>query len=268
VNRCLELKFQAKKDIIPLMEQFGIGFKKIAKYGIILENYRLLEYLASQGFPLKTVSSYHLDYDWFLYTKTGLLNKTKIAVAVSQGAPMAVDLAERYISSGVKHIVRIGTTGSLVDKLNLGEVVVPYASIRDEGTSKFYIHKNAPAITDIEFSQRISGQIRKKGITVHQGISWSTDGRWKENDQMVKDYTSSGAIAGDMESSALFAIGLEKKVSVVSASILSDDIHEKGEGPKGLSDKDIWFNVVLPTFKLTFEAVTEVFNELDNEKTK
>jgi len=249
------------------MEQYGIGFKKIAKYGIILENYRLIEYLMSQGFPLETISSYHLDYDWFLYTKTGSAKKTKIVVAVSQGAPMAVDLAERYISSGVKHIVRIGTTGSLVDKLNLGEVVVPYASIKDEGTSKFYIHKNAPAVADIEFSQRISAQIRKKGKVVHQGISWSTDGRWKENDQMVKDYTASGAIAGDMESSALFALGLEKKVSVVSVSMLSDDIHEKGEGPKGLSDKDIWFNVVLPTFKLIFEAVTEVFNELDNGKT-
>lgn len=248
------------------MEQYGIGFKKIAKYGIILESYRLLEYLTSQGFSFETVSSYHLDYDWYLYNKSSLTKPTKIAIAVSQGAPMVVDLAERYVTSGVKYIVRIGTTGSLVDELNLGEVMVPYAAIKDEGTSKFYIHQNAPAIADIELSQRISEQIRKKGKIVHQGISWSTDGRWKENDQMVKDYTASGATAGDMESSALFAFGLEKKVSVVSVSMLSDDIHQKGEGPKGLSDKDVWFNMVLPTFKLIFEAVTEIFCELNNDK--
>lgn len=243
-----------------MAEQYGIGFKEVANYGIILESYRLLEYLNSQGYTFETVSSYHLDYDWFVYNKNG----TKIAVAVSQGAPMAVDLAERYVSSGVKHIVRIGTTGSLVDELNLGEVVVPYAAIKDEGTSKFYIHQNAPAIADIEYSQKISNQIRKKGKVVHQGISWSTDGRWKENDQMVKDYTASGAIAGDMESSALFAFGLEKKVSVVSVSILSDDIHEKGDGPKGLSDKDIWFDVVLPTFKDIFDAVVDEFEDTEN----
>jgi len=245
-----------------MIEQYGIGFKEIAKYGIILESYRLLEYLNDQGYKFETVSSYHLDYDWFVYDKNG----TKIAVAVSQGASMAVDLAERYVSSGVKHVVRIGTTGSLVDELNLGEVVVPYAAIKDEGTSKFYIHQNAPAIADIEYSQKISNQIRKKGKVVHQGISWSTDGRWKENDQMVKDYTASGAIAGDMESSALFAFGLEKKVSVVSVSMLSDDIHEKGDGPKGLSDKDIWFDVVLPTFKDIFDAITEVFIETETAK--
>lgn len=243
-----------------MAKQQGIGFKEISKYGIILESYRLLEYLNSKGVSFETVSSYHLDYDWYVYDKNG----TKIAVAVSQGSSMAVDLAERYVSSGVKHIVRIGTTGSLVDKLNLGEVVVPYAAIKDEGTSKFYIHQNAPAIADIEFSQLISSQIRKKGRVVHQGISWSTDGRWKETDQMVKDYTASGAIAGDMESSALFAFGLEKKVSVVSVSMLSDSIHEKGEGPKGLSDKDVWFSIVLPTFKDIFDAITEVFNELEN----
>jgi len=246
------------------MEQYKIGFKKIAKYGIILESNRLLEYLTSKGFVFETASSYHLDYDWYLYVKHGFSKPVKVVVAVSQGASMAVDLAERYVSSGVKHIVRVGTTGSLVGGLNLGEVVVPYAAIKDEGTSKFYIHKNAPAIADIDFSQIISEKIRKKGKVVHRGISWSTDGRWKENDQMVKDYTASGAIVGDMESSALFAFGLEKKVSVVSVSILSDSIHEKGEGPKGLSDKDVWFNKVLPTFKLIFEAVTEVFCELND----
>lgn len=54
------------------MEEFemkDIGFKEIAEYGIILESYRILEYFIEQGIEFKTVSSYHLDYDWYLYKK-------------------------------------------------------------------------------------------------------------------------------------------------------------------------------------------------------
>lgn len=242
------------------MEQFSIGFKNIAKFGIIFESYRLLEFLLSKKYNFKVISSYHLDYDWYILSKKNGSKEIKIAVAVSQGAPMVVDLAERYVVSGISKIVRIGTTGSLVDNLKLGDVIVPYAAIKDEGTSNFYINSNAPAIADINFSQEISRQIKKRGKNVHQGIVWSTDGRWKETDEMINKYISSGAISADMESSALFAFGLNKKISVASVSVLSDEIHKDlGNGPKGLSDKDVWFNMVLPTFGCIFDAVTDTF---------
>lgn len=164
------------------MEEFemkDIGFKEIAEYGIILESYRILEYFIEQGIEFKTVSSYHLDYDWYLYKKNGV----KIAVAVSQGAPMAVDLAERYKSSGIKYITRIGTTGALDKALRLGEIALPIASVKDEGTSNFYIESNAPAVADLELFKKLEDKLKKNGEKVNIGISWSTDGRWKETDE-------------------------------------------------------------------------------------
>lgn len=230
----------------------GIGIKHVADYGVILESQRLLERLLSRGNVLVPISSYHLDYDWFLFMNGA---GTPILVAVSQGAPMAVDLAERYVHSGVKKIVRIGTTGALVKSLRMGDVVIPFAAIRDEGTSGFYIDGKAPALTDIGFSMEIAKALRTCVNEVHQGIVWSTDGRWKESDDAVSRYIASGAIAGDMESSALFALGIEKKVSVCSISIVSDEIAIGGEH-KGLSDKEIWFEKVLPTFDSVFATLT------------
>ncbi len=237
-------------------QQKGIGFDHIGNYGIILENYRLLERLM-ENVKLERIHSYHLDYDWYRLEHNGIY----FGIAVSQGAPMAVDLAERYLSSGVKGIIRIGTTGSLISSIKMGDLVVPLAAIKDEGTSNFYIDPKAPAVADLNLLMKVTKGLKNDGLQVHSGISWSTDGRWRETDEAVKKYIDSGAMSADMESSALFSFGLCRKVPVCSVSIVSDEISEGGNNEfKGLSDKDIWFNRVLPLFDKTFSSIIKTLS--------
>lgn len=237
--------------------QKGIGFDNIADYGIILESKPVLETILELNYDYEIISSYHLDYDWYYLEYKGC----RIVFAVSQGASMVVDLAERYIYSGVKKIVRVGTTGALTENVRLGDYVIPYAAIKDEGTSKFYIQKESPALADIEFTQIISEVLRSRSHVVNNGIIWSTDGRWKENDEAVDLRKSDGAISTDMESSALFAFGVDRKVPVASISVLSDEIYNSEGEQKGLSDKDIWFDRVLPKMKEAFLGLLIVFTE-------
>lgn len=237
--------------------QEGIGFKDLADVGIILESKPILDKILELDYDFQVISSYHLDYDWYLLNMHGV----RIAFAVSQGASMAVDLAERYIASGVRKIVRIGTIGSLNDTLRLGEYIIPYAAIKDEGTSDFYLEPKSPAIADIEFTQRLSNALRQRNNVVHNGIVWSTDGRWKETDTAIARRISDGAIGTDMESSALFAFGIDRKTSVASISVLSDEIHNSEGNYKGLSDKDIWFSKVLPKMTEAFETIIKVVTE-------
>jgi len=237
--------------------QSGIGFKDIADFGIIVESYRLLEHLFRGDHQFKVLSSYHLDYDWYLLAHSSL----RVVVAVSQGAPMAVDLAERYAASGVRTIVRIGTTGALKAGMKLGGFVLPWAAIRDEGTSRFYIDSRTPAIADIALTQRLTRQLAAAGADVYNGIAWSTDGRWRETDAAVAQCVADGAIAADMESSALFAFGQFRGVSVASVSILSDEIDStSGDAHKGLSDQGVWFDQVLPAATFAFSQLLEQFS--------
>lgn len=64
-----------------------------------------------------------------------------------------------------------------------------------------------------------------------------------------------------MESSALFAFGVDRKVPVASISVLSDEIYNSEGEQKGLSDKDIWFDRVLPKMKEAFLGLLIVFTE-------
>lgn len=231
----------------------GIGFKDLADVGIIIESYRILERIIKLDFKFKKISSYHLDYDWFLFQYASI----RVAFAVSQGAAMVVDLAERFHASGIKYVVRIGTIGALNPNLKLGDFIIPYASIKDEGTSGFYLNAKSPALADIDFSQALSNALRGKGYVVHNGIVWSTDGRWKESNEAIRSMINDGAIGTDMESSALFAFGINRKVPVASISVLSDEICDSGDEYKGLSDKEIWFNKVLPKMPVAFNAIVE-----------
>lgn len=85
--------------------------------------------------------------------------------------------------------------------------------------------------------------------------------RWKETDTAIARRISDGAIGTDMESSALFAFGIDRKTSVVSISVLSDEIHNSEGDYKGLSDKDIWFGKVLPKMTEAFETIIKVVTE-------
>ena len=69
-------------------------------------------------------------------------------------------------------------------------------------------------------------------------------------------------IGTDMESSALFAFGLNRRIRVASVSVLSDEICDSGDEYKGLSDKDIWFKKVLPMMPVAFESIVSVTNGL------
>jgi uridine phosphorylase len=230
-----------------------IGFKFLAESAIIVESYRILEYIVEKGgYDVSRVTSYHLDYDWFCVQ----VNGKRIAVAVSQGASMAVDLAERYRDSGAKKIVRIGTAGKLSGPMELGDVVLPFAAIRDEGTSKFYQSIQAPALADIPLTLALSASIREAGAAVHNGIIWSTDGRWRETDALISQRIADGAIATDMESSAVYSFGQFYKLRTSSVSVISDEIvHGDDNDLRGLSDEDLWFGMVLPRLLLAFNAV-------------
>lgn len=241
----------------------GIGFKDLADVGIIIESYRILETIIKLDYKFQKISSYHLDYDWFLFQ----YKTVRVAFAVSQGAAMVVDLAERFHASGIKYIVRIGTIGALISNLKLGDFIIPYASIRDEGTSGFYLDVKSPALADIDFTQALSIVLRGKGYVVHNGIVWSTDGRWKESNEAIRSRISDGSIGTDMESSALFAFGINRRVPVASISVLSDEICDSGDEYKGLSDKEIWFNKVLPKMPVAFNAIIETVSTLFNNNT-
>ena len=120
------------------------------------------------------------------------------------GAAAATQILDWLIGYGVRKIISTGSCGAL-QAFPEGAFLVPYKSLRDEGTSYHY----APPSRFIEVSARarkaIEDALLTRGLTYQEVITWSTDGFFRETKEKVAYRKSEGCSVVEMETSALAA---------------------------------------------------------------
>lgn len=195
---------------------------------IIFERIWLLDSLEY----LKGAESYHvLAIDRNIYIKNNYV------FTAIQGASMAASLAERLIKAGVTKIIRIGTTGSLHDTHRLFEIITPIAVYKDEGTSSQYIYKEFPCVCDIDLLAKLNKILQGANYICHKGVSWTTDGRWVESLEKMKELKKWGVLSVDMETSALYTVSLRYKVPCVALNFISDfPMNSEKDGLRGIPE--------------------------------
>lgn len=83
----------------------------------------------------------------------------------------------------------LGMCGGIGDALELGDFLIPTASVRDEGTSRHYLSRNVPAQPSFSINRVCEAVIRKEtGKAPKSGIMITTDYRMWEFDQEFIDY--------------------------------------------------------------------------------
>lgn len=211
--------------------------------GIVLENHRWFNILEEvyKAYSPKRIQVYNMDHDFMSFSTGG----NTVWVTIAMGASIAVSMAEKLIHDfECKKIIRIGTAGSLVDDIMIGDVAITYAGIKGEGTSVYYIEQEVPAVGRINSVYGFNEILTTRGITSHMVITFTTDGRWKENGVKLNKYKEVGAQTIDMESSALLSMGMEQKIDLLSMSIITDSPLEDEEEFMGLIHEGVWDKVM------------------------
>ncbi len=133
-------------------------------------------------------------------------------------------------------VIMLGMCGGIADDLEVGDLIIPTASIRDEGTSQHYLPKDVPAQPGF-WINRICEEVitARTGKKPRNGIMLTTDYRMWEFDQEFIDYILKHRIlAIDMEIATLFSVGYALNVSVGAIMLVSDQPLRKG----GIKSKD------------------------------
>lgn len=133
-------------------------------------------------------------------------------------------------------VVMLGMCGGIADNLEVGDIIIPTASIRDEGTSQHYLPKDVPAQPGF-WINRIGEEViaRIVGKRPKNGMMLTTDYRMWEFDQEFIDYILKHRIlAIDMEIATLFAVGYALNVPTGAIMLVSDMPLRKG----GIKSKD------------------------------
>lgn len=137
------------------------------------------------------------------------------------GAPASGMLMEEAVAAGAKHILMLGLAGSISAGVKMGDLVLPSWAIREEGLSYHYLRPDVIPRP----SSRLLGRLRSslRGVPHHEGGVWTTDAVFREVPSKLRRYAKAGALAVEMECSALMAIAKYRKVEFAALLTITDE---------------------------------------------
>lgn len=117
----------------------------------------------------------------------------------------------------------LGKCGGIDKKNKIGDLILPIAAIRGEGTSNDYFPPEVPALPAFMLQRAVSSAIRDGGLDYWTGTVYTTNRRIWEHDNQFKDYLKlTRAMAVDMETATLFSVGFANHIPTGALLLVSD----------------------------------------------
>ncbi|TJZ51724.1 AMP nucleosidase [Sphingobacterium olei] len=139
------------------------------------------------------------------------------------GSPMAATVMDLLSAINPKAVLFLGKTGGLKKKITVGELILPIAAIRGEGTSTDYFPPEVPSLPAFALQKAISTTIRDHSRDYWTGTVYTTNRRVWEHDKKFKKYLKSiRAMAVDMETATIFSVGFANKIPTGALLLVSD----------------------------------------------
>ncbi|MFB6162741.1 MAG: nucleoside phosphorylase [Halococcoides sp.] len=122
------------------------------------------------------------------------------------GSPSAAIAVEELSQVGVETVVRVGTIGALQPDIATGELIVPTAAAKDEGTTKRYESPSIPAVATPSVATAIAESARATEVTAHVGPIVTDDAFYAETDAYVADWEAANLLGVEMEAAAILSL--------------------------------------------------------------
>jgi len=139
------------------------------------------------------------------------------------GSPTAATMMDLLSAIEPKAVLFLGKCGGLKKKNKVGDLILPIAAIRGEGTSNDYFPPEVPAMPAFALQKAISTTIRDHRQDYWTGTVYTTNRRVWEHDDEFKDYLRRiRAMAIDMETATIFTVGFANKIPTGALLLVSD----------------------------------------------
>ncbi len=177
------------------------------------------------------------------------------------GSPLAATMMDLLSSIKPKAVLFLGKCGGLKKNNNIGDLILPIAAIRGEGTSNDYFPPEVPALPSFALQKAISTTIRDLSRDYWTGTVYTTNRRVWEHDKDFKKYLKKlRAMAIDMETATIFTAGFANKIPT-GALLLVSDQPMIPEGVKTAeSDSKVTEQYVETHLKVGIESLKQLIN--------
>ncbi len=160
---------------------------------------------------------------------TGKYNEHAITIASHGiGGPSISALLEELLNFGIKRVVRFGTSGALLNEMNIGDAVVATgASYSPGGALNEY--SNGIVISpspDFELTYELYKNLNERGIQAYLGQVFSKNAFYTL-DNALETYKKYNILSLEMECATLLTISQLKNIKSACVLMISDSIVKK-----------------------------------------
>jgi AMP nucleosidase len=218
---------------------------------------------------LTNFSNYvHLFANWHGVEVTGSEKPMQTATAegitiinFGMGSPTAATVMDLLTAIHPKAVLFLGKCGGLKKRHSIGDLLLPIAGIRGEGTSNDYFPPEVPALPAFALQKAISTTIRDHEQDYWTGTVYTTNRRVWEHDEEFKAYLQKvRAYAIDMETATIFSVGFYNKIPTGALLLISD----QPMVPEGVkteeSDRKVTSNFVEQHLRIGIDSLKQLIN--------
>lgn len=183
-------------------------------------------------------------------------------VNFGMGSPTAATIMDLITAIDPKAVLFLGKCGGLKKRNKLGDLILPIAAIRGEGTSNDYFPTEVPALPAFALQKAVSTTIRDYEVDYWTGTVYTTNRRVWEHDEPFKEYLQKiRAYAIDMETATIFTVGFYNKIPTGALLLVSD----QPMIPEGVkteeSDKAVTAQYVENHLRIGVDSLKQLIND-------
>jgi len=207
---------QSKKDIVEnwLPRYTGLSLDQFGKYVLLTNFDNYVEKFAA-----------HFDVE-VLGRDKAMRSATADDITMinfGMGSANAATIMDLLSAVRPRACLFLGKCGGLKKKNQLGDMILPLAAIRGEGTSGDYFPPEVPSLPAFTLQRAVSSTVRDHDMDYWTGTVYTTNRRVWEHDKAFKKYLQqTRCMAIDMETATLFITGFANSIPTGALLLVSD----------------------------------------------
>lgn len=177
------------------------------------------------------------------------------------GSANAATIMDLLSAIHPKAVLFLGKCGGLKKVTEVGDLVLPIAAIRGEGTSKDYFPPEVPALPAFNLQKAISTTIRDFGLDYWTGTVYTTNRRvWEHDDEFKQYLLEIRSMAIDLETATLFSVGFFNGIPTGALLLVSDQPMISSGVKTEESDKRVTEHFAATHLKIGIESLNQLIN--------
>jgi AMP nucleosidase len=182
------------------------------------------------------------------------------------GSAMAATVMDLLSAINPKAALFLGKCGGL-KKTKVGDLILPIAAIRGEGTSDDYCPPEIPALPSFRLQRAVSSMIKKHELDYWTGTVYTTNRRVWEHDEKFKEYLREIRTMGvDMETATIFVVGFMNGIPHGALLLVSDNPMDPAGVKTSKSDVTVTQKFVQKHLEIGIDSLQELINSGESVK--